>query len=443
MGQFMVVLDTSIVTVALPAMGVDLGFSGTGLQWVINAYSLTFAGFMLFGGRLADLLGRRAVYLLGISLFTLASLVGGFSASPTMLIASRAIQGIGAAIVAPTTMTLLTTTFSEGPARARALGLWSAVGAGGGAAGSIFGGVLTQFVTWRWILWINVPVGVALVVLALAGLRENGPVRPQHRRVDAAGAVSVTLGVSALSLAVVNVKEYGWSSASFLLPLTAAVVLLAAFGFVERRLGNDALFPLRVIKGRAMAFGSVLAFLMGAAFFSMWYFLSLYLQNVLHYSPLQTGLAFIPDAVAIVVSARLVSRYIAVYGTRLPIAAGSALAALGFAIQAQLGADALYFPGVFVAGLLMCVGVGMVFTPISTTVSSSVGHDKAGMASAMVNFSRQMGGSLGLPALAVLSLQLSGAWGGGSERQYSIAFLVSAVLVLAGLPLTFLLPKRK
>src|ERR1035437_4782696 len=316
--QFMVVLDVSIVTVALPSIGRDLHYSATGLRWVVNSYVLTFAGFLLLGGRAADLFGQRRVYLSGMALFTVASLAGGIASDSAWLTAARAVQGIAGAVLSPATLTIIITTFSA-DRRARALGIWSAVAGAGGAAGSILGGILTSALSWRWVLFVNIPIGVIATIAALAWLTETG--RSDHdvapaRRLDVAGAVTVTAGLGVLIYAIVGTESHPWGSAQTVALLVVAAILLAVFAVVELRLARVPLLPLDLFRSRSVSGANAVMFLVGAVFFSMWYFLSLYLQNVLGYSALRAGTAFVPMAIMIIVGAQASSRLLPLIGVR-------------------------------------------------------------------------------------------------------------------------------
>jgi EmrB/QacA subfamily drug resistance transporter len=400
-GQFMVVLDVSVVNVALPAIGRDLHYSATGLQWVVNAYVLTFAGFLLLGGRAADLFGRRRVYMAGLALFSLASLVGGFAQNSAWLTTARAVQGIGGALLSPATLTIIVTTFS-GIRLARALGIWSAVAGAGGAAGSLLGGVLTAEASWRWVLFINVPIGV--VVLAVAS-RYLSELRMPDRalRLDVMGAVAVTAGLGALVWAVVGTDVHPWGSAATLWPLGIAAVLLIAFVGIELRVATTPLVPFGLFRSRALTGANLVMLLIGAAFFSMWYFLSLYLQNVLGFGPLRAGLAFFPMAVSIIVGAQVGSRQLPRIGTRPLALIGTVMAAAGFAWLSQIPAAGQYWVHVFVPGCLIALALGLLFPPLASAATAGVSQADAGLASGVLNTSRQLGGSLGLAALATVA----------------------------------------
>ena len=324
--QFMVVLDISIVNVALPKMGQSLHMNQSQLQWVVNAYALTFAGFLLLGGRAGDLFGRKKIFLLGLTVFVAASLVGGFAANGTMLEIARAAQGLGGAILAPSTLSLLTTTYTEQRERARALGLWSATAGSGGAFGVMAGGILTDELSWRWILFVNVPIGAVLFAAAWVSLKES---RGQLRTIsalDIPGTITVTGGLAVLVYAIVSTNQHAWGSSRTLLTIAIAVVLLGAFVAIERYTAQP-LVPLRIFKLRALSSANGIAVAVGACMFSLFFFLSLYMQDVLHFSALKTGFAFVPGAVAIIIGAQTASRLVSKVGPRRIIASGAALAA--------------------------------------------------------------------------------------------------------------------
>src|SRR5579872_5962144 len=354
LAQFMVVLDVSIVTVALPSIGRDLHYTAAGLQWVVNAYVLTFAGFLLLGGRAADLFGRRRVYLFGMGLFTAASLAGGIATDSAWLTAARAVQGVAGAFLSPATLTILITTFS-GDRRARALGVWSAVAGAGGAAGSILGGVLTSALSWRWVLFVNIPIGLAAIAAALVWLTESRvSARDGTRgRLDVGGAITVTAGLGALIYAIVGTQTHPWGSARTLWLLFAAAVLLAAFVVIELRLARAPLMPFGLLRSRSVSGANTVMFLIGAAFFAMWYFLSLYLQNVLGDSPLRAGLSFLPMAIAIIVGAQVSARALPKVGGRPILFVGTLLATGGFSWMSRIGPHSSYATHVLGPGLMV------------------------------------------------------------------------------------------
>ena len=456
--QFMVVLDVSIVTVALPSIGRDLHYSPGGLQWVVNAYVLTFAGFLLLGGRAADLFGRRRVYLFGIALFTAASLAGGIATDSAWLTAARAVQGVAGAFLSPATLTIIITTFS-GDRRARALGLWSAVAGAGGAAGSILGGVLTSALSWRWVLFVNIPIGVAAIAAALAWLAESrgsardgaGAARAGARaRLDVGGAITVTAGLGALIYAIVGTQTHPWGSARTLSLLAAAAVLLAAFAVIELRLARSPLMPFGLLRSRSVSGANTVMFLIGAAFFSMWYFLSLYLQNVLGYSALRAGLAFLPMGITIIAGAQVSSRLLPRIGVRPLLQAGTLVAAGGFAWLSAITPHASYWDQVFGPGCVISLALGLLFTPLAAAATAGVPVTEAGLASGVLNTSRQIGGSLGLAVLATIATDRSHAAlaaGGravslaaGLNDGYARAFQWAAAFCVAALAASFVVP---
>jgi len=435
--QFMVVLDVSIVNVALPSMDAELGLGPEGLQWVVNGYMLTSAGFLLLGGRAADLFGRRRVFVLGMTLFALASLVGGAATSAGLLVAARVVQGLGAAVISPATLTILTTSFAEGPYRTKAIATWGAVGAVGGAAGSIIGGLLTQTLSWRWILLINVPFGIAAIVVALRYLAESRD--NAGRRLDLAGAISVTLGLSALEFGLVRTHDHGWAAPQAFIPIGAGVVLLALFVLVQARFARDPLMPLRVFRVRSVTGAVLVQFLLGAAGFAMWYFLSLYLQQVQHYTPMQAGLALIPHSLAIVVAAKTTPRLVGRLGFRWLIALGALVSAGGFLWQAQLTPVSGFVTGILLPGILITGGMGLTFAPMAMAATAGVPRGEEGLVSGVLNSSRQIGASVGLAALATIATaQTATLAGAGTPTAqaltsgYTHAFTVSAAVTIAG-----------
>ncbi|GAA1501587.1 MFS transporter [Streptomyces synnematoformans] len=439
-GQFLVVLDVSVVNVALPSMRADLGMSASGLQWVVNLYTLAFAGLMLLGGRAGDLFGRKRVFLVGLALFTAASLAGGLAQQPWQLLAARAAQGVGAAVLAPSTLTLLTSSVPEGPARVRAIGTWAAVGAGGGAAGALIGGVLTDALSWRWVLLINVPIGAVVLTCAALWLTESRG--GQRRRLDIPGAVLVTAGIGAVSYGIVQTESHGWTSAAALLPLAGGLALVAVFLVVEGRT-QAPLVPLGLFRLRAVSAANTAMFVTGAAMFSSWYFLSLYMQNVLGYTPIEAGLGFVPHSLTIVAASKLAPRLLARTGAKALAVTGVLMAAAGYLWQSTAGAGGEYVTDIVGPGILMMAGVGFMITPLAHLATSGAPADDAGVVSGVMNTSRTMGGSLGL---AVLSTVAATRIGAGSDPEvlasgYSLAFqtgvgilLGCAALMLIALP---------
>jgi EmrB/QacA subfamily drug resistance transporter len=402
LAQFMVILDVSVVNVALPAIRNSLRFSEQDLQWVVNAYTVTFAGFLLLGGRAADLLGRRRVFISGLVLFSLASLAGGFADSQSLLIAARAAQGLGGAIIAPASLSILTTTFEEGPARNRAVGIWGAMGGAGGAAGVLLGGVLTDLLSWRWILFINVPIGLLAAMFAERYILETR-VAAKRKSFDLAGAVSATLGLTVLVLGIVRTDATGWGSASTLALIAAGAALIVLFVVIEGRIARVPLMPLRIYASRTLSAANVVVLLVGAAVFAMWFFLSLYLQQVLGYSPLRAGLAFLPMTLCIVAGSTLASRVVTRVGPKPMLVAGMVAQAAGLALFTQITPGGSYLGEILVPSLLVAIGIGFAFVPVTIAAVAGVDSAEAGLASGLVNTSRFVGGAVGLALLAALA----------------------------------------
>jgi EmrB/QacA subfamily drug resistance transporter len=436
LGDLMIVLDTTIVNVALPSIRADLGFSPTSLAWVVNAYLLTFGGFLLLGGRLGDLFGHRRLFLIGISLFTVASIACGLSTTQGLLVAARAVQGVGGAIVSAVALSLMMNLFTEPAERAKAMGVFGFVMAGGGSLGVLLGGVLTDTLSWHWIFLVNVPIGVAVYALSLKLVPEAGGATATGR-IDIAGAVTVTAALMLAVYAIVKGNDVGWATPRTIGLLTASAVLLAIFVAIEARVSSP-LVPLRLFKLRNVATANVVGVFWAAAMFA-WFFLSaLYLQLVLGYSPLQVGLAFLPSNLIMGVfslglSAKLVMRF----GLRLPLAAGLSLAALGLVLFARAPVDGHFIADVLPSMILLGFGAGMAFNPVLLAAMSDVAPEESGLASGVVNTAFMMGGALGLSVLASLaasrtdSLRASGdsaleALNGG----YHAAFLVGAFFAI-------------
>ncbi|MGH3323940.1 MAG: MFS transporter, partial [Streptomyces sp.] len=357
-GQFLVVLDVSVVNVALPSMRTDLEMSAAGLQWVLNAYTLTFAGFMLLGGRAADIFGRKRMFLLGLALFTAASLAGGFAQQPWQLLAARGLQGMGAAVLAPATLTILTTSFPQGRARTRAIATWTAVGAGGGAAGGLVGGVLTGALSWRWVLLINVPIGALVLAAAALRVTEARDRTVARRRLDMPGALLVTAGLGTLAWGIVQTESVGWTGASALVPLAAGLALLALFVLVEARTAAP-LVPLGLLRLRSVSATNAAMFVCGSAMFCMWYFMSLYMQNVLHYTPVQAGLGFIPQSLSVVLGSKAAPRLMARLGARTVALTGVLISCAGCLWQSGMHAGGGFLTTVLGPGVMMALGAGL------------------------------------------------------------------------------------
>ncbi len=399
--QFVVVLDASIVNVALPSIGRDLDFSQENLSWVVNAYTLTFGGFLLLGGRMADLLGRRRLFLAGLVLFSLASLAGGLSQTEGQLIASRAVQGLGAALLSPAALSLVTVMFSEGAERNKAFGVWGAVAGSGGAAGVLLGGMLTEWAGWEWVLWVNLPIGLAAAALAPRLLPESRNDGARH--FDVAGAVSVTAGLSLLVYALVDATDAGWASAQTIGLLGLSAALIAAFVVIERTsraplMPFPGIFRIRTISGINLT-----ALFIAMALFSMFFFLTLYMQQVLGFEPLETGFAYLPLAVGIIISAGVASQLTTRFGFKPVLITGLILTAAGLAWFSQIDTDGSYVGDVLFPSLLAAVGLGFAFVPMTIAAVAGVEGHEAGLASGLINTSQQIGGALGLAILATIA----------------------------------------
>lgn len=440
--QFMVVLDVTVVNVALPAIRTDLGFSTSGLQWVVNAYTITFAGFLLLGGRAGDLFGRRNLFLLGVGLFTFASLAGGLAQNTGMLVGARAIQGIGGAVVAPTTLSILTSTFREGAERNRAFAIWGAVGAIGGTTGAIVGGLLTDLLNWRWILFVNIPLGAWIAWRAWVDLPRDRLQRAAHaaRGLDVAGALLVTGGLTGLVYGIVSTETASWDSAGVVGAVGIGAALLGAFLVVETRVASAPLLPLRIFRVRQVSAANVVMFLLGATLFCMWYFMSLYLQLVLHQSALRAGLSFLPMTVCMAATATQVSKMVVRLGVRTTLVTGFVVGGAGMVGFARMPAHGSYLHDVLVPGVIAGIGFGMCWIPLTTVAMSGVPREDAGLASGLVNVTRQVGGALGLAVLATLATSETSGYlrahpGAAVEalsRGYTRTFLAGACLSALG-----------
>ena len=437
MGDLMIVLDTTIVNVALPSIREDLGFSETSLAWVVNAYLLTFGGFLLLGGRLGDLYGHRRLFLMGITLFTVASLACGLANSQEFLIAARAMQGLGGAVVAVVALSLIMTLFTEPAERAKAMGVIGFVAAGGGSIGVLLGGVLTDLLDWHWIFLVNLPVGVAVFALCLA-LLPGGGGEAAGGRLDIAGAVTVTTSLMLAVYAIVNGNETGWSSGQTIGLLAAAAVLMALFLGIEAR-ARSPLMPLGLFRLRNVATANAVGVLWAAGMFA-WFFLSaLYLQLVLGYSPLQVGLAFLPaNLIMAVFSVGLSARLVMRFGIKPPLVIGLSAAAVGLVLFARAPVDGNFLVDVLPSMMLLGIGAGLAFNPVLLAAMSDVEPSDAGLASGVVNTSFMMGGALGLAVLASLAASRTDglrASGDGSlvalTGGYHVAFIVGAVFAAA------------
>jgi EmrB/QacA subfamily drug resistance transporter len=446
MTQFVVVIDASIVNVALPTIGSALHFSRDSLSWVVNAYTLTFGGFLLLGGRLADLLGRRRMFMLGLVLFSLASLAGGLAQSEAWLIIARATQGLGAAIVSPAALSIITTTFAEGSERNRALGIWGAVAGAGGAAGVLLGGILTSGLSWRWVLFVNVPIGIAAAALAPRLLLESRA-DSGTKGFDLPGAVTVTAGLALLVYAVVDAVNVGWGSTETLLRLTGSAILLAAFVAIELRQSHP-LLPFSIFRLRTLRGADIVGLLIGMSLFSMFYFISLYLQEVLHFSPIKAGVAYLPLAVGIILSAGAASQLVTRIGFKPTLIAGMLFIAAGLLWFSRVRSPGgSYAADVLGPSILAAIGLGFSFVPVTIAALTGTTQQEAGLASGLINTSQQVGGALGLAILATVAnsytntLVHAGAHHGTEAlaKGFDRAFMVGAGFAIVGAILTSVL----
>jgi len=435
--QFIVVLDASIVNVALPSIGRDLAFSQDDLSWVVNAYTLAFGGFLLLGGRLADLLGRRRMFIAGLVLFGVASLAGGLAESAGQLIAARAIQGLGAALISPAALSIVTTTFAEGAERNRALGVWGAVAGAGGAAGVLLGGVLTEFLGWEWVLWVNVPIALVAALLAPRLLMES-----RHETAtsfDIPGALSVTAGLALLVYGLVNTVEAGWGSAETLGLLAAAVALIAVFVAIEAR-AREPLMPFSIFRLRTLTGANAVGLLVGMSLFSMFFFISLYLQQVLGYEPLEAGLAYLPLSALIILSAGGASQLVTRVGFKPTLIAGMLLISAGLLWFSQVSAPGGSYVGdVLFPSMIVAVGLGFAFVAVTIAAVTGTRPDEAGLASGLINTSQQVGGALGLAIAATVANSTTADLFARGERPavaltegFQNAFLVCAGFAILG-----------
>ncbi len=440
--QFMVILDASIVNVALPTIGDALAFSEDNLSWVINAYVLTFGGFLLLGGRLADLLGRRRMFMGGLLLFALASLAGGFAQTDIQLVIARAVQGMGAAIVSPAALSIITVTFRQGSERNKALGAWGAVAGSGGAAGVLLGGVLTDGLGWEWVLWVNFPIGVAAAFLAPRLIAESRS-ENETRSFDIPGAVSVTSGLSILVYAIVNAEQAGWGSAETLILLAVATILLTAFVGIESRT-RAPLVPFSIFKIRTLTGANIVGLLTGASLFAMFFFASLYMQKVLGYSAIKAGLSYIPLSFGIMASAAFGSQIVTKVGFKPVLVAGMLLITIALLWWSRVSPDGTFLADILGPSFVAAVGLGLSFVSVTIAAVAGVSDRESGLASGLINTMQQIGGALGLAILATIansttqdSLQSTG--GNPSDAAAALtsgfqdAFLGGAVFGAVGL----------
>jgi EmrB/QacA subfamily drug resistance transporter len=454
LAQFMVILDATIVNVALPSIQADLDMSDANLQWVVNAYALLFGGFLMLGGRAGDLIGRKRVFLAGVVLFTVASLVCGLAQNETWLILARGVQGLGAALVSPAALSIVTTTFREGAERTKALGVWAAIAVGGGAVGLVLGGVLTESLSWPWIFFVNVPVGIVAFILSARIVPESKD-EHTHKSFDVAGAVSVTGGLIALVYGIVRSGQSGWGSAEVLGFIGLALVLLVAFVVIERR-SAEPLVRLSIFAVRTVRGANVAMFVVAAGMFAMFFFNTLYLQRVLDFSPLEAGLAFLPFTAGIIVGAGLAQKLVPALGAREVPLLGLALGAAGLLLFLRLTPDSSYVADLLPGIILTSIGMGLTFVPVTLIATSGIPPGDAGLASGLFNTSQQIGGALGLAVLATIATSktsdvLDAIPGSASPAEeasalvdgFHLAWIGSAVLLGVGALLLVALLRRR
>jgi EmrB/QacA subfamily drug resistance transporter len=439
--QFMVVLDIAIVNVALPSIRTDLHFSQESLQWVVTAYAILFGGVLLLGGRLSDLLGRRRLFVSGVALFAVSSLLAGLSWSEGSLIAFRALQGLGAALLSPAALSILTTVFREGRERNIALGVWGAASGSGGAAGVLLGGALTTYLGWSWIFFINVPVAAVIIALTPFLLRESRA-EVGHRYFDFAGAATVTSSLMLLVYAMTRATEHGWSDAVTVATLAASAALAVSFVLIELR-SKAPLLPLRIFRLRTLTAANGTAVLLSSAVFSQFFLLTLYMQEVLHYSAIKTGVAYVPLTVSIVAFSAVAQGLTTRFGARLVLPAGLLLSAAGLVLYARLPVDGQYFWDIFPAFLLSGIGLALAFVPVQIASLTGVQANEAGAASGLINTSQQVGGAVGLAAATTIATTFTSRYvdshvgvtafsGSALTHGFEIAFYVLAALAAAG-----------
>ena len=449
--QFMVVLDATVVNVALPSIQEDLDFSASSLQWVVNAYTLAFGGFLLLGGRAADFVGRKRLFIAGVIVFTGASLLSGLATSSEALIAFRALQGLGAAMVSPAALSIVTTTFRDGPERTKALSVWAAIAVGGAAVGLLLGGILTEYLSWEWAFFVNVPVGVAAVLLSLRYISES---RVATTGVDVLGALSVTAGLTLLVYAIVRTQDYGWVSVETLGLAAAAVALLAVFVVTELR-SKAPLVRLGIFRKRSLTSANIAMLAVAGGMFAVFYFASLYVQGILGFTPVEAGLAFLPLTAGIILFSGLAQQVIARVDVRWVAMIGMATAAVGLVLLSLAPVDGSYAADVLPGLLVMSAGLGFTFVPLTLIATTNVRDEDAGLASGLFNSSQQIGGALGLAILSTVaaSTTTDALPGGGAPSAleqasalvdgYQMAFAVGAGLMIIGVIVTALFIRRR
>jgi EmrB/QacA subfamily drug resistance transporter len=447
--QFVVVLDASIVNVALPSIGKGLHFSEANLPWVVNGYVIAFGGFLLLGGRAADLLGRRRVFMAGLLVVAVASLAAGFSNTEGQLIAGRVAQGLGAAIISPSALSIVTTLFRDGVERNKALGAWGAVAGSAGAAGVLLGGILTEGLGWQWVLWVNVPVSLVALALTPRLIPESRAERAT-RHYDLAGAVSITAGLSLLAYALLDANSAGWGSTRTVGLLALSVALIAAFVVIELR-SRAPLVPFRIFRLRTLTGANVVGLLLGASLFSMFFYISLYMQQVLGYSPIHAGLSYLPLAVTIIVAAGLGGQLVTRFGFKPILAVGMLLVSLGLAWFSRVSVNGGFVSDILGPSLLAAIGLGIGFVSTTIAAVSGVEEHEQGLASGLINTSQQIGGALGLAVLSTIATSRTdhvlatgaSSMPGALTEGFQSAFLGGAVIAALGVVATLVLIRTR
>jgi EmrB/QacA subfamily drug resistance transporter len=454
LAQFMVILDATVVNVALPSIQRDLGFTPASLQWVINGYTLVFGGFLLLGGRAGDLFGRRRLFLWGVAIFSIASLLNGLATSDTWLVVTRGLQGLGGALVSPAALSIITTTFAEGEDRTKALGVWSAIAAGGGAFGLLLGGILTDLLSWEWIFFVNVPIGIATAMLALRFVPES---RATHRQpgADLPGAITVTAGLIVLVYAIVKAEDFGWGSGRTLGLAALAFALLGAFVLIESRT-RAPLIRLGIFTVRSLAGANGVLLVVMGGLFGFFFFSTLYVQQILGYSPLEAGLAFLPVTVGIGIGAGIAQQLVKRLGVRTTACLGMLIAAVGLYIFSGVSADGSYLSDVLPAIIPQSIGMGLFFVPITLIATTNVGEEDAGLASGLFNTAQQVGGALGLAVLSTLAADKTtsvladlgrppsqGDRADALLEGFQVAFTAATILVAFGAALLLIVVRKK
>ncbi len=454
MAQFMVILDATIVNIALPTIQKDLHFTQADLQWVINSYTLMFGGFLLLGGRAADILGRKRIFIAGVILFSSASLLNGLSTSSTALVIFRGLQGLGGALVSPAALSIITTTFPEGPERTKALGVWGAIAAGGAAFGLLLGGILVDTLSWEWIFFVNVPVGIVVALLSARRIQESRA-EGGTGSFDVLGAVLVTSGLMVLVYAIVKAQAFGWGSTRTLGLAAVGLVMLAAFVFVELRTPGP-LVRLDIFKIRSLSVANFVLLLVAGGLFAMFFFATLYVQEILGFSPLKAGFAFLPVTAGIIAGSGSAQFFVRRIGVRANTIGGMVLAAIGLFLLSSVPVDGSYASDLLPGLLLMAFGMGNTFVPITLIATTNVEPRDAGLASGLFNTSQQVGGALGLAILSTLAADRTSAWIGdlghppssaekaaGLVEGFQVAFTAAAILVAFGAVLMALLLRAR